>query len=103
MKLTYLGHSAFEILINDSKILIDPFLICYPNYDYSGTTSIFLTHGHGDHLGSAIEISKRTGAKITAIYELANYCSSQKSNAEGIGLGNWLEYSFACIPLKLTT
>lgn len=94
MKLTYLGHSAFEILINDSKILIDPFLICYPNYDYSGTTSIFLTHGHGDHLGSAIEISKRTGAKITAIYELANYCSSQKSNAEGIGLGNWLEYSW---------
>ena len=53
------------------KILIDPFLLCAPNYDYNDVTDVFVTHGHADHLGSAIEISKKTGAKISAIFEYA--------------------------------
>ena len=70
MKLTYLGHSAFEIVTEGSKILIDPFLIKSPDYKPIGITDIFVTHAHNDHLGNAIEISKATGAKITAIFEL---------------------------------
>ena len=84
MSITYLGHSAFEIKINDKKILIDPFLVKKPNYDYSNVMDIFVTHGHGDHLGSAIEISLKTGAKITAIFELANYCAAKGANINGI-------------------
>lgn len=94
MEITYLGHSAFEIKTNNNTILIDPFLICSPHYDYSNVTDIFVTHGHGDHLGSAIEISKQTGAQITCIFELANYCSTQGANANGIGLGAWLNFAF---------
>ena len=61
MSIKYLGHSCFEILVNNKKILIDPFLIACPDYDFSGTTDIFVTHGHAGHLGSAVEISKKTG------------------------------------------
>ena len=75
MKLKYLGHSAFEISILDYKILIDPFLIKCPDYDYSKTTDIFVTHGHGDHVGESIKISKETNATITGVFELANYCA----------------------------
>lgn len=92
MKLTYLGHSAFEIITKEQKILIDPFLIKVPNYDYSDVTNIFVSHGHSDHLGSAIEISKKTKAKITAIFELANYCASKGANVNGINLGNYITY-----------
>ena len=46
--------------LDDYKILIDPFLIKCPDYDYSKTTDIFVTHGHGDHLGESIKISKET-------------------------------------------
>lgn len=92
MKLTYLGHSAFEIESGKNKILIDPFLVMSPNYKAEGITDIFITHAHGDHLGSAIEISKKTGATITAIFELANYCSEQGAKANGIGLGSWINY-----------
>lgn len=94
MKIKYLGHSAFEIETQDNKILIDPFLACYPKYNPSGVTNIFVTHGHGDHLGSAIEISKATRAEITAVFELANYCASKCAISNGISLGGWINYSW---------
>lgn len=94
MSITYLGHSAFEINTQGSKILIDPFLVKSPSYDYSGVTDIFVTHGHADHLGSAIEISKKTGAKITAIFELANYCATKGAYVNGINLGSWIDYDW---------
>ena len=94
MQIRYLGHSAFEIITADKKILIDPFLIMSRNYDISGLTNIFITHGHGDHLGSAIEISKQTGAEITAIFELANYCASKGALANGINFGGWMDYEW---------
>lgn len=92
MKLTYLGHSAFEFETNGKKILIDPFLVKMQNYNPEGVADIFVTHAHSDHLGSAIEISKQTGATITCMFELANYCSSRGASANGINLGAWLEF-----------
>ncbi len=92
MEIRYLGHSAFEIETNSYKILIDPFLVMSPDYNFDGVTDIFVTHGHGDHLGSAIEISQKSGAKITAIFELANYCASKGALANGINLGGWINY-----------
>ena len=94
MELKYLGHSAFEIETNNTKILIDPFLVCSPDYIPTGVSDIFVTHAHSDHLGSAIEISKTTGAVITSIFELANYCSNKGAQTLGAGLGSWLEYDW---------
>ena len=70
MSVKYLGHRAFEINIQGKKILIDPFLVKSPNYDYSDVTDIFVTHGHADHLGSAIEISKKTGYSAFSVRKL---------------------------------
>lgn len=94
MQITFLGHSAFEIVTGKEKILIDPFLVRYPNYNFNNVTNIFVTHGHSDHIGSAIEISKITNAPITAIFELANYCTSKGATTNSIGLGAWLNYDF---------
>lgn len=94
MDIKYLGHSAFEIETNGKRILIDPFLVCVPNYKPENIYDIFVTHAHGDHLGSAIEISQKTNAKITAIFELANYCAKHGAKTNGIGLGAWVDYSW---------
>ncbi len=94
MRLTYLGHSAFEIIIDGYKILIDPFLVKLPDYNSMNVNDIFVTHAHSDHLGSAIEIAKATGAKITAIYELANYCAKFGVRTNGIGLGAKINYKW---------
>ena len=94
MKITYLGHSAFEIKTGEYKILVDPFLVHMPDYNYSRVSDIFVTHAHSDHLGSAIEISKETGAKITGIFELANYCTKFGARTNGIGLGARISYKW---------
>ena len=94
MKLKYLGHSAFELTTTSAKILVDPFLVKCPDYDYSNTTDIFVTHGHADHLGKAPQIAMKTGAIITAIFELAKYCSRYGVNVNGISLGGWITYDW---------
>lgn len=94
MDIHYLGHSAFEIITKGKKILIDPFLVCVPNYKPKNISNIFVTHGHGDHLGSAIEISKQTNTPITAIFELANYCAKRGAKTIDMGLGSWREYNW---------
>lgn len=94
MLITYLGHSAFEIQTNQHKILIDPYLVAYPNYKSDKICDIFVTHGHADHLGSAIELSQMNKNKITAIFELANYCISKGAYANGINLGSWINYNW---------
>ena len=87
MKIKYLGHSAFEIQTQNGNILIDPFISQNPQYTPENVTDIFITHAHGDHLGSAIEISKEQKATITAIFELANYCAQQGAVTNGISMG----------------
>ena len=94
MNIKYLGHSAFEIETNGKKFLIDPFLVCMPTYKPENIYDIFVTHGHSDHLGSAIDISKATGAPITAVFELANYCLRNGAKAIDMGLGSWRDYSW---------
>ena len=94
MKIKYLGHSCFEITATKGKILIDPFLVASPDYNADGVSDIFVTHGHSDHLGSAIEISKQTGAKINAIFELANYCAKKGANTNGMGIGGWTQHKW---------
>lgn len=93
----YIGHSAFEIKLKNNSIMIDPFVSINQNYDYKeieNLTDIFLTHGHGDHLGEALEISKDKDATITAIFELAKYCESQGCKTRDVGMGGWINYDW---------
>ncbi len=91
MELRYLGHSAFYIRKDNYGILIDPFLSQNPtaNFDLKKDplTHILVTHGHNDHLGDSIPLSKATGAPIVAIFELANYCASKGAVTIPVGMG----------------
>lgn len=80
--ITWFGHSAFSIRSPKGlTVLIDPWLE-NPNAP-PGTLAnaqadvILVTHGHGDHLGNTVEIAKRTGAQVYAIYEIAVYLQGQ--------------------------
>jgi L-ascorbate metabolism protein UlaG (beta-lactamase superfamily) len=75
----FLGHAAFHISGAGADVLVDPFLTGNPKAavtaDEVPADAILLTHGHGDHLGDAVAIAKRTGATVVAIVELANEIS----------------------------
>jgi L-ascorbate metabolism protein UlaG (beta-lactamase superfamily) len=85
MKLTWYGHSAFKVEINGASILIDPFLSGNPSFPSSltvdqvadGVTHVLLTHGHDDHVGDAADILKKTGAQLTADFELCMWLQAQ--------------------------
>jgi L-ascorbate metabolism protein UlaG (beta-lactamase superfamily) len=83
MKITWFGHSTFRLDFADKVVLIDPFFTGNPAFDgdrdkaTEGTTHILITHGHADHVGDALEISKATGAKVVTNFELCMHLASQ--------------------------
>jgi L-ascorbate metabolism protein UlaG (beta-lactamase superfamily) len=83
MRLTYYGHSAFQIETADATILVDPFIT--GNKHTEGVVEpedlspdvILLTHAHGDHWGDTPAIAERTGAQVVGNFEVTNYISAR--------------------------
>ncbi len=80
MKITWLGHSGFRIEIENAVLLIDPWLDGNPMFPparrdeaLAGASHVLLTHGHGDHSGSAAAICKATGLPLVGIYDLVSW------------------------------
>jgi L-ascorbate metabolism protein UlaG (beta-lactamase superfamily) len=95
MKITWLGHACF-LLEGSKKVLIDPFLTGNPTApvkpDELDVDVILVTHGHGDHLGDAVEISKRCKAPIVCIYELSVLLSRKGAETIGMNVGGTLRF-----------
>ncbi len=86
MKITWLGHSCFRIETGSSVILMDPFLSGNPTFEatglakeaaWDGATHVLVTHGHGDHVGDTVAITKATGAKVVTNYDLLMWLAKQ--------------------------
>jgi L-ascorbate metabolism protein UlaG (beta-lactamase superfamily) len=78
-QLTWYGQSGFKIAIPGGKtLLIDPWLT-NPVFDkgkealaaLKDVDLILLSHGHSDHVGNAVEIGKKTGARLVATFDLS--------------------------------
>ncbi len=88
----YLGHAAFEIDLDGKIILVDPW-ISNPRSPLKSIDElkkvdyIVVTHDHGDHLGEAVDISKKFGAPIIATFELANDLSRKGAKTIGANIG----------------
>jgi L-ascorbate metabolism protein UlaG (beta-lactamase superfamily) len=85
--LTWLGHASFRLDTDGGKrIYVDPFLTGNPKTPEAEKQPervdvIALTHGHGDHVGDTIELSKRfPDAQVVAIVELKAWLGRQGAN-----------------------
>ena len=68
MKLQFLGHACFLLDDGVHKVLTDPFLTGAGRPEWAEKVDpdvIFVTHGHGDHVGDAAAIARRTGAPVS--------------------------------------
>jgi L-ascorbate metabolism protein UlaG (beta-lactamase superfamily) len=89
--ITWYGHAAFTIADGDTTLLIDPYLTGNPTAAIAAgdvaATAILVTHGHSDHLGDAVDISRRTGAPIVATYELGLFLGTKGVNVTPGNIG----------------
>ncbi|MFL6036585.1 MAG: metal-dependent hydrolase [Gaiellaceae bacterium] len=81
--LTWLGHASFRVDTPGGKrVYIDPFLNGNPKCPESEQQPervdiIGITHGHGDHVGDAVELAKKHSCDVVAPVELADWISGQ--------------------------
>jgi L-ascorbate metabolism protein UlaG (beta-lactamase superfamily) len=79
VKLTWLGHATFRVETPGGKIiLIDPWVMGNPVCPSTERTVrpvdiMLVTHGHGDHIGDAVEIAKRHNPTVVGIPELCRW------------------------------
>jgi L-ascorbate metabolism protein UlaG (beta-lactamase superfamily) len=104
LNLTWYGHAAFGIETAGFDILVDPFLSDNPlaSVDPSSLPAdfILISHGHGDHVGDAVAIARRTGALVIANFEIASWFEGQGVSAHGQHIGGGYNHPFG--HLKLT-
>ncbi len=91
MQITWLGHSGFRIDIENTVLLIDPWFTGNPMFpDHlrpqatAQVSHILVTHGHGDHMGEAIELARDLGVPLVGPVGLIQRHVA-RSGIDGIG------------------
>ncbi|MBN2470252.1 MAG: metal-dependent hydrolase [Anaerolineae bacterium] len=106
VKITWLGHAALALDINGTHVLVDPFLSGNPlaaaDPESLPADYILLTHGHGDHVGDAVAIAKRTGAMVIANNEVAGWIHGQGvRQTHGMNPDGAYDFGFARVALTI--
>ncbi|HEX7003072.1 MAG TPA: metal-dependent hydrolase [Trueperaceae bacterium] len=103
MRLTYLGHSAVHVETGDYSLLIDPFISGNPlasvDVDELTPDYILITHAHGDHVGDAVRIAKRSGATVVGMVEICRALKPQGVGTHGMNIGGFFGFPFGRVKL----
>jgi L-ascorbate metabolism protein UlaG (beta-lactamase superfamily) len=91
---TFLGQSAFKLTSGTKTIFIDPWITGNPVCpitvaDITAADLILVTHDHFDHVGDTIDIAKKTGAIVVAVYETAGKLMANGLPPENILFGGF--------------
>ena len=105
-RICWLGHAALHIETDGQHLLIDPFLNGNPTAaikpEQAQADFILVSHGHGDHVGDAIPIAKRTGATVICNYEISEWMHKQGvAKAHGQQHGGGHDFAFGHCKLTL--
>jgi len=106
IRVIWYGHATFGLQLEEHHILIDPFFSGNPAASISAdkvpANFILVTHGHGDHVGDAIDIARRTGAMIISNAEIISWLRSQGlENLHAQHLGGGYQHPFGYLKLTL--
>ncbi|MBN2044709.1 MAG: metal-dependent hydrolase [Anaerolineales bacterium] len=104
-KYTFLGHGVHQIDTGGQTLLIDPFLTNNPQAairaDQANPDFIFVSHGHGDHVGDTVEIAKRTSALVICNAEIAGWLGNKGVTAHGQHIGGGYHHPFGYLKLTI--
>lgn len=96
MKLSYYGHSCFQLETASAKIVFDPFISgneLAKNVDINTIEADFIlqSHGHSDHIIDLIPLARKTGAEVVASWEITEWLRKngiERTHPMNIG-GSW--------------
>ncbi len=104
LKLTYHGHSCFELEADGHRVIVDPFLNGNTHAKVKPADvkvqAVLVSHGHGDHVGDAVEIARRNRCAVVANFEIANWIEGQGAESYGMHIGG--SHTFPWGRVKLT-
>lgn len=93
----YIHHSCFTLNDGKTTLLFDPYLDGNPEglgpEDIKADV-IFVSHYHGDHLGSAYAIAKANDALLVSTAEIANDAASHSLRSYAMHLGGTHRFPF---------
>jgi L-ascorbate metabolism protein UlaG (beta-lactamase superfamily) len=94
ISITWYGHSTFVITTPGGKrIVTDPWLEGNPKCPpamkkITAADLILVSHGHSDHTGDLVAVSRATKAPVVAVYELAHWFELKGlTNLQGMNIG----------------
>jgi L-ascorbate metabolism protein UlaG (beta-lactamase superfamily) len=100
MKITYFGHSCFQVETGTHTLLFDPFITPNPKASHIKLDSlqpdfILVTHGHADHLADAAEILQQSDATLISNFEIVSWFQAQGiTNAHPLNHGGSAPFPF---------
>lgn len=97
----FFGHACFAVETADQQILIDPWLTGNPEMaripEEVHPNLILVTHNHVDHVGDAIELSKKFGAPIVATPSNARHYMAEGASVTLLHLGGRAKYPWGSV------
>jgi L-ascorbate metabolism protein UlaG (beta-lactamase superfamily) len=105
VKLTWYGHAALGLNVGGYNLLVDPYLSDNPSASATPEQMkpdyILISHGHGDHVGDAVQIAQRSGATVISNFEIAGWFEKKGIKVHPQHLGGGFQYPFGYLKLTL--
>jgi L-ascorbate metabolism protein UlaG (beta-lactamase superfamily) len=106
LKVTWYSHACVLIETAGTNLLVDPFISGNPlapvKPDEIPADYIFVSHGHGDHVGDTVDIAKRTGATVISNFEIHNWLLNQGvENGHPQHIGGGFDYPWGRVKLTI--
>ncbi|MDY8136206.1 metal-dependent hydrolase [Aquimarina sp. 2201CG5-10] len=100
MKITFYGQNTLLIEIENTKVLVDPFITGNPlskdivDINDLKVDFVLLTHAHQDHTLDAEAIAKNSSATIVSNYEIAMYYQNKGIEVHPMNHGGSWNFDF---------
>ena len=103
MKITYYGHSCFQVEVAGKCLLFDPFITPNPLAAEVDITTlkpdyILISHGHFDHVADIEAIARASGATLIGCFEVMEWFSKKGlKKSQGMNVGGSFHFEFGSV------